>query len=381
MTARLLEITQQIIRAALAGERVDKALREGLAYHRRLTVDEKTTIAQGIFTYFRWVGWITPDPMKDPEKASGFVEIRRTAELAARFSAKPGSFADDELLAHWAPAWVAEVMPVSASLVRAFQAPPLLWLRAKPGEREMLAGSLQDVEIAPKGFPDALAYTGPDDLFRHPLFHQGAFEIQDLASQAVGIMCDPQEKETWWDACAGEGGKTMHLAQLKKNKGLIWASDTAQWRLDNLKRRAARGGVFNYRMASWKGDANLPTKTKFDGILVDAPCSGMGTWGRNPQARWTTTAKDVQELAALQKQLLTHAVKGLKPGGRLIYSVCTLARPECDEVVESISAAQPQLRPLELTAPFSGARSATHSITPLQTRSNAMFVAGWHLPS
>src|SRR6185295_17316743 len=128
--------------------------------------------------------------------------------------------------------------------------------------------------------------------------------------------------------CAGEGGKTMHLSALMENKGLIWASDRAAWRLKNLKRRAARAKVFNFRSELWDGGAKLPTKTKFDGILVDAPCSGVGTWQRNPHARWTTTLDDVRELGAVQLQLLDRVAGSLKPEGRLIYSVCTLTRTE-----------------------------------------------------
>ncbi|MGC8000561.1 hypothetical protein ACP3XN_24520, partial [Salmonella enterica] len=82
-----------------------------------------------------------------------------------------------------------------------------------------------------------------------------------------------------------------------ENSGLIWASDRAAWRLQKLKRRTARAKVFNYRVAMWDGGVKLPTKTKFDGVLVDAPCSGLGTWQRNPHARWTTTPGDVAELA------------------------------------------------------------------------------------
>jgi 16S rRNA (cytosine967-C5)-methyltransferase len=142
-----------------------------------------------------------------------------------------------------------------------------------------------------RGLPDALVYAGETDLFRTPEFHAGEFEIQDIASQAVSWLCAPKPGETWWDTCAGEGGKLVHLSDLMQNKGLIWASDRAEWRLQTLKRRTARAKAFNYRAAPWDGGAKLPTKTKFDGILVDAPCSGLGTWQRNPHARWTTTAK------------------------------------------------------------------------------------------
>ncbi len=215
--------------------------------------------------------------------------------------------------------------------------------------------------------------------FGRPEFHAGEFELQDISSQVVGLVCNPQPGETWWDACAGEGGKMLHLCDLMRNKGLVWASDRAMWRLQKLKRRAARARVFNYRAALWDGGNKLPTKTKFDGILVDAPCSGLGTWQRNPQARWTMTAGDVEELGAVQKQLLANAVPVLKPGGRLIYSVCTLTRAETVEVAEAITKQFAELKPMMLKNPLRPEVAATNLlwIWPQEVEGNGMFICSW----
>src|SRR5205085_8685497 len=132
---------------------------------------------------------------------------------------------------------------------------------------------------------------------------------------------------------------------LMHNKGVIWATDRSERRLAVLKRRAGRAQLFNYRTALWDGSAKLPTKTKFDGILVDAPCSGVGTWQRNPHSRWTTTPKDVRELAAVQARLLDHVAGSLKSGGRLVYSVCTLTRAETTAVADAFTAAHPEFEP------------------------------------
>src|SRR5882672_1294244 len=102
-----------------------------------------------------------------------------------------------------------------------------------------------------------------------------------------------------------------------QNKGLIWATDRAAWRLDSLKRRAARARIFNYRARLWDGGPKLPTKTKFDGVLLDAPCSGIGTWQRNPHARWTTTVDDLRELGELQRRLLSNVAPATQLGGKL----------------------------------------------------------------
>src|SRR6185369_226103 len=131
-----------------------------------------------------------------------------------------------------------------------------------------------------------------------------------------------------------------------------WASDRAEWRLKHLKRRTARAKAFNYRAALWNGGAKLPTKTKFDGVLLDAPCSGVGTWQRNPHARWTTTLEDVKELAAVQKQLLANVAPSVKPGGKLVYAVCTLTKSETTEVMEDFEKRFPEFKAVTVKNPI-----------------------------
>ena len=156
------------------------------------------------------------------------------------------------------------------------------------------------------------------------------------------------------------------------NKGVVWATDRNAKRIDTLKRRAARAQLFNYRTDFWDGGRMLPTKQKFDGILLDAPCSGVGTWQRNPHARWTTTPAGVAELAATQLILLNNVVGSLKPGGRLIYSVCTLTRSETTAVAAAFTAAHPELEPSSVL----GAPSSVF-LWPHELNANGMFLAAW----
>ena len=221
----------------------------------------------------------------------------------------------------------------------------------------------------------ALRYRGTADLHRTPAFQSGAFQIQDLASQMVGHACAPGPGETWWDACAGEGGKTLHLSDLMGNKGLIWATDRSVRRLGLLKKRAGRAGMFNYRGAVWTGTGPAPFKTKCDGVLVDAPCSGVGTWQRNPHARWTTTLEDVAELAAVQAALLARAAPSVKPGGRLVYSVCTLTRSETTAVADAFEAAHPDFEPAPVA--ISAQSSPRVFLLPEDLNANGMFIAAW----
>ena len=142
-----------------------------------------------------------------------------------------------------------------------------------------------------------------------------------------------------------------------------------------LKRRAARAKLFNYRTDFWDGGRMLPTKQKFDGILLDAPCSGVGTWQRNPHARWSTTMDDVRELAATQLALLNNVAGSLKPGGRLIYAVCTLTRSETTAVADAFATAHPELEPLALSS--LGTDHSSLFLWPHELNANGMFLAAW----
>ena len=368
----------------------DAALRRYLYGAKRLGPREKRSVSRAVFGYFRWLQWLDP-------KASLQKQLEQSATLQARFMADEKSIKPETLAARAVPPWLREEMDLPAEYLRQLQREPSLWLRARPGSAPRLARELGDCEPTDRA-PDALRYKGTHDLFLTPAFHNGAFEIQDLASQLVGHACAPKPGETWWDACAGEGGKLLHLADLMVNKGVIWATDRNERRLQVLKRRAGRAQIFNYRTAPWDGSARLPTKTKFDGVLVDAPCSGVGTWQRNPHARWKTTPDDVRELAATQRALLEHVVPSLKPHGRLIYAVCTLTRSETTAVAAAFTAAHPELEPYPLfhaqpssispELPVSESRPADAKpqsatlhdqllLWPHELNANGMFIAGW----
>lgn len=366
-------LAARIISRANANIPADLLLRQTLSRRKQLSRADGAWISRAVFSAFRWQGWL--EASTTPEE-----RVNKALSLADDFSIAPDGIAEAELIAKAVPAWTSDALTVTAAWARSLQAEPLLWLRTRRGLRAEVTAKLELCEPPPSpAFADALRYDGQEDLFRHDLFQSGAFEIQDLASQAVGILCAPQPGETWWDACAGEGGKTLHLSSLMDGKGLVWASDRAEWRLTRLKQRAGRAGCFNYRSVVWNGGPKPPTKTLFDGVLVDAPCSGLGTWGRNPHARWTTSPDDVRELAVVQRDLLSHATPSVKPGGRLIYAVCTLTRAETTEVADAFTAAHPEFEVIPLTNPFQPEAAPVHPLLlwPQDTGGNGMFVAAW----
>ena len=186
-----------------------------------------------------------------------------------------------------------------------------------------------------EGNPEALLIKEKINVFRLPSFHAGLYEVQDAASQMASQILDPHPGMRIIDACAGEGSKTLHLAALLKNKGKIIAMDTQEWRLKQLRKRAAKAGTDTI-------ETRLITSTKVykriqgtaDRLLLDVPCSGLGTLRRNPDIRWKVTAEDLERLKHLQQDLLEKYCKSLKPQGTMVYSVCSILPSEGEEQIK-----------------------------------------------
>jgi 16S rRNA (cytosine967-C5)-methyltransferase len=366
----IFQVAASVILRADAHHAADGVLRNELKTSK-LAPEQNRKITSLVFSYYRWFGWLDANE-------SLLQQLRLCQKLNEDWIRNQAQFSDEDILRKAAPPWIWEQVPQSIEYARTLQREPKLWLRARAGQGTAVAAELGNCERPfPELLPDTLEYRGQNDLFRTRAFLDGLFEIQDLTSQWVGIVCDPSPGETWWDACAGEGGKLLHLSSLMGNKGLIWASDRAGWRLKRLKRRTARAQAFNYRSILWDGGPKLPTKTQFNGVLVDAPCTGVGTWQRNPHARWTTTAKDVTELAELQKRLLAHAAKGVKAGGKLVYSVCTLTRAETEEVAADFEAKHPAFSRVEIARPSGEKENGRCWLWPQDWSGNGMFIAAW----
>jgi 16S rRNA (cytosine967-C5)-methyltransferase len=358
----------------------DAVLREHVGADRELDPSDKRALSAAVFAYYRWFRWL--DPQATPTR-----NVLAALELQTRFDADPRKVKSEELCRLTLPDWAYSelVFPqpeAELAFARQLQSTPALWLRPQRAFSASMPRALRHTapppascsELALSPAPTALRYTGPNDLFQSDEFKKGLFEIQDLASQLVSHACAPRAGQTWWDACAGEGGKTLHLGDLMDNKGLLWASDRHTGRLARLRKRAARAQVFNYRAVVWNGGPILPTKTKFDGILLDAPCSGLGTWQRNPHARWSTTLADMHELAEVQQSLLFNVARALKPGGRLVYAVCTLTRRETEAVANAFDAAHPDFTP----CPVFGEHGDTRRyLWPHAYEANGMFIATW----
>ncbi len=163
------------------------------------------------------------------------------------------------------------------------------------------------------------------------IFQKGEIEVQDEGSQLVALLVGAKPGERVVDFCAGAGGKTLALAACMENKGRIVACDVLEGRIDRASVRFARAGIHNVERRALKSEADSWVKRHkgaFDRVLIDAPCSGTGTWRRNPDARWRLKAQDIVELVALQRRIIESAARLVRPGGRLVYATCSLLPEE-----------------------------------------------------
>lgn len=181
-------------------------------------------------------------------------------------------------------------------------------------------------------------------LTQWPAFRDGWFQVQDESSQMVGHLLAPDWTHLVWDACAGLGTKTGHLAQIMGNRGRILASDIQTGKLQYLKKEFKRLGITNTFPCTIDVQHGMPLKTGllFDRILVDAPCSGLGVLQKNPDGKWNSNAEELQRHRQRQLQILKQAAPFLRPGGRLVYSVCSFESEETEMVMEEFLHDHPQ---------------------------------------
>lgn len=393
-SARVIEMVGEIWEACKDGKPMDAVMRQYFREKHGLSRSLSHVVKEQATRYVKWKGTLQNN---EPNRKC-FEEIDSIEEL---FENSPADFSED-MLRKCVPDWLGDAMDVPVDWLRTIQKQPRLWVRLRDAESfdrvdEALGGGM--VRAADSGafssssgsndsglISDWLAsqtgewkeiceYSGDTDLFRTDVFHAGDVEIQDLSSQIVSRVGSPNPGESWWDTCCGEGGKTLHLSGMMNNKGLLMATDRAAWRLQKLKRRAARSGIFNYQSKLWNGlhHKNPGGNNRYHGILIDAPCSGIGTWQKNPDGRWRTSMDSILEMADVQKKLIEKTWKSLKPGGKLVYAVCTMARAETSEISQWVEGNIPDLIP----HPIPGLDSHALQLWPQDAESNGMYVCQW----
>ena len=198
--------------------------------------------------------------------------------------------------------------------------------------------------------PWGLRVDGKPALQKTDVFLRGDVEVQDEGSQLLAAMVAPKRGEMVVDFCAGAGGKTLALGAAMRSTGRLYAFDVNGHRLDKLKPRLARSGLSNVHPAQLTNERDDRVKRlsgKIDRVLVDAPCSGLGTLRRNPDLKWRLSAKAIDELCELQAKILESACRLLKSGGRLVYATCSPLRREDEAIAEAFSAAHPEFKLLD----------------------------------
>jgi 16S rRNA (cytosine967-C5)-methyltransferase len=401
------------------GKRADRVLAALLRPRRDLAPPDQQFISQAVFALFRWRGWIEPLGRKSTEARLLLATLLDSAQVppvcrvwartlhrdpnllvplgdAPTWPARAEGFrrllggqpvtADPWRLF---PPWLREHLPLPpgggsaktryVDLLQVLQTSPPLWVRAQGPDESALWEALRTAGVKPwihRRISRAAKLESDVDVYHLPAFTRGDLEIQDLASQAVGLACRPDPGDRWWDACAGAGGKSLHLAALMGGKGVVVASDVHEYKLKEVVRRARRSPFRNLTTRVWDGRHVAGKSGSFDGVLVDAPCSAIGTWRRNPDARWTLDRQAIPRLADLQRRVLQAASAGVKTGGTLVYSVCTLTPAETHQVVRAFLEANPAFRLDPFADPLTGnPTDGTRTIWPQEADSDAMFIA------
>ncbi|QHE84995.1 RsmB/NOP family class I SAM-dependent RNA methyltransferase [Hydrogenophaga sp. BPS33] len=269
---------------------------------------------------------------------------------------------DKDLMAqhrHNLPDWLATALREQVgeefdALVASLSQPAPLDLRVNvlKGKREAVLSALQKAGLAGAATPYSplgIRLQGKPSLTKVPAFVQGEVEVQDEGSQLLALLLDAKRGEMVVDFCAGAGGKTLAIGAAMRNSGRLYAFDTSGHRLDALKPRLARSGLSNVHpvaIAHERDDRIKRLAGKIDRVLVDAPCSGLGTLRRSPDLKWRQTPQTVAAQADLQQSILNSAARLLKPGGRLVYATCSLLKDENERVAQAFGASHADFEPL-----------------------------------
>lgn len=193
--------------------------------------------------------------------------------------------------------------------------------------------------------PDGIRLPTKPGLTQWPIYKDGLVDVQDEGSQLIARLVHPHRREMICDFCAGAGGKTLAMGALMRSTGRLYAFDVNEKRLNGMLPRMRRAGLSNVHPIAIRNEKDNRVKRlqgKFDRVLIDAPCSGTGTFRRNPDLKWRLSPAEMDRINDIQKNILEEASKLVKAGGRLVYATCSMIRRENQDVVEAFLAAHPE---------------------------------------
>lgn len=377
-----IEVLDLVIEAARAnGAPADRLITEWFRPRRFAGSSDRRAVRELAYRAIRACGEVPENG-----RAAMLLLAEDDPALAALFDGShhgPARVLGDEAIAHpgVAPSWLEERLAASGisgdeATALLERAPLDLRVNTLKAGRDSIA---LPVEAEPTAAPQALRLTVPATVEQWPEWNDGLVEVQDTGSQIACMAADARPGQTVIDLCAGAGGKTLALAAAMENRGTLLASDSDRPRLSRLLPRAGRAGVTIVEtlllnpgreaegLSNWQGKA--------DAVLVDAPCSGTGTWRRNPEARWRLTEKELARLASLQARLLDVAAGLVKPGGRLVFVTCSLLDEEGRGQADAFLARHPGWRAEVLQLPAGRPHGAGIRLTPLHDGTDGFFIA------
>lgn len=269
--------------------------------------------------------------------------------------------------------------------IAALEAPPPVDLRVNrlkaTVEEARAALAREGIETEPMRYArDGLRLKRRLSVVTSQAFQDGLIEIQDEGSQLVAALVDAQPGMQVADYCAGAGGKTLAMAAGMDNKGRVVAMDVLETRLDRSAQRLRRAGAHNVERRAIADNAKWLKRHKetFDRVLVDVPCTGTGTWRRNPDGRWTLQPQDLEELVPKQAAILDAAARLVKPGGGLVYATCSVLPAEDERQIEAFVARHPEFSVVPVTdldLPAETAAGPYMRLSPLRHGTDGFFAA------
>ena len=365
LTPQLLQLATQALDLVLDFKRpADAELSAFFRDHKKLGPHDRAFVAEAVFGVlrrYRYLSVVVPAANPRTLVIAWLIKARGMSGAVLEQFAKPelidhirNAKTDDLVLGIAAdlPDWVIEKLQLSMSdadilaLGRALQLQAPLDVRVntiKANRETVLAQLLAEgmaVEATPYS-PWGIRFKEHPAINRHPLFVNGSLEVQDEGSQLLALLVGARRGEMVCDFCAGAGGKTLAIGAMMASSGRLYAFDVAEKRLVKMKPRLARSGLSNVmpQLLSSENDTRVKRLAgKLDRVLVDAPCSGLGTVRRNPDLKFRQSPESVAELTQKQTAILRSAAKLLKPGGRLVYATCSLLTEENEAVVEALLA-------------------------------------------
>lgn len=371
----LLEATADLVGLVLKFDHpADQVVSRFFRDHREFGPRERATLAETVYTVLRkklLFDHLSPSGSGSKERRMailGFHGPRDFLKSALNDSEKRwldncDAVKQDDLLErhrHNLPEWL--VAPLKAQLGDGFWS--LVESLQQPAPLDLRVNALNDkrpevnAELAKAGVPSTLTpfspwglrIDGKPALNKLEVFARGAVEVQDEGSQLLALLLDAKRGEMVVDFCAGAGGKTLAIGASMRNTGRLYAFDTSAHRLDALKPRLARSKLSNVHPAAIAHERDDRIKRlagKIDRVLVDAPCSGLGTLRRNPDLKWRQSPQSVAELTIKQTAILQSAARLVKAGGRLVYATCSVLPEENEAIAEAFAAANPTFEPID----------------------------------